>query len=370
MATAILNETSFTGKSSGSVSVGQAARMLDVSPQSIRNYSASGELEETRTLGGHRRITVASIRQYQGFDAEETTDDETADTIVYARVSTNRQKSDGNLSRQVERLQEHCQEAYGIESVTTIQEVGSGLNGSRRGYLKLVSLILSGKIRRVVCEYKDRLSRSDTALLEMICDKQGVELVCTERTVEATDPQSEMVADLLAIVTVYANRSSGIKGGQAVAFELSPEFIQRVGELRSSGLSQKAVAEQVKKEGITCPKTNKVYTSHAVGLASKQAQLAESFTGKTETDLSLFLSERCKRVDGSRAFTKPLYKAFKMWAEKKGITAIGTDKAFTNELKRSGIELGKSGCGYRYLVSYELVGCERAKRSHLAEPTA
>ena len=133
------------------VSAGEAAQMLGVTDQTIRNYCRAGELEFVLTLGGHRRIALASVRRWMGEDDEPNDERGTA---IYSRVSTNRQRQEGNLSRQVDRLVDYCQDEFGIsrENLLIIDETGSGLNENRKGYLRLVDLILSRNISRVVIE--------------------------------------------------------------------------------------------------------------------------------------------------------------------------------------------------------------------------
>lgn len=46
---------------SASVRIGEAARLLEVSPDTIRRWCDAGKLHCTRTLGGQRRIRRADV---------------------------------------------------------------------------------------------------------------------------------------------------------------------------------------------------------------------------------------------------------------------------------------------------------------------
>ena len=121
--------------------------MLGVSRQTIRNYCrSSNELVWRRTIGGHRRVCVGSLKRWLGFDDED--DDGERKTVIYARVSTNAQKREGNLLRQKERLLEYCENELGCsrEEVVIISECGSGLNEARKGYLRLIDIVISGNV--------------------------------------------------------------------------------------------------------------------------------------------------------------------------------------------------------------------------------
>lgn len=48
------------------VSIGEAARMLGVSVDTLHRWERDGKLTSTRTLGGHRRFTRSEIERAQG----------------------------------------------------------------------------------------------------------------------------------------------------------------------------------------------------------------------------------------------------------------------------------------------------------------
>jgi predicted site-specific integrase-resolvase len=83
-------------------------------------------------MGGHRRISVSSINEWMGIES----DDSIRKTLIYARVSGRRQKVEGNLTRQVDRLKVYCDDVLGEakENLLCISEQGSGLSETRTGY--------------------------------------------------------------------------------------------------------------------------------------------------------------------------------------------------------------------------------------------
>jgi putative resolvase len=89
------------------VSIGKAARLANVNPQTIRRYLASGQIFGTTTPGKHRRLDLRSVAEAFGVnlpDGDKTTNEESGRIVLaYARVSTQKQKAEGNLDRQVER---------------------------------------------------------------------------------------------------------------------------------------------------------------------------------------------------------------------------------------------------------------------------
>jgi len=69
--------------------------------------------------------------------------------ILYARVSSNTQKDD--LINQVKYLEENVKEYDQV-----IIDMGSGLNMKRKGFIKLLRIILNNEVSKVVVAYPER----------------------------------------------------------------------------------------------------------------------------------------------------------------------------------------------------------------------
>src|SRR5438132_1868324 len=107
------------------LSAGEAARALGVSVKTIQRWDKAGLLSVTRTATNQRRIPVATVHQLLKGQGKALR------CAIYARVSSAKQEHEGNLTRQVERLQRVAQERS-YEVVALIAEQASGLNEKRR----------------------------------------------------------------------------------------------------------------------------------------------------------------------------------------------------------------------------------------------
>src|SRR5712692_4047244 len=112
------------------LSAGEAARALGVSVKTIQRWDKSGLLPVIRTATNQRRIPVDAVERIR------KTSGLTLRCAIYARVSSAKQEHEGNLTRQVERLQRVAQ-ARSYELVALNQEQASGLNEKRTGLKKL-----------------------------------------------------------------------------------------------------------------------------------------------------------------------------------------------------------------------------------------
>lgn len=182
------------------ISIGQVAKLFGVTTQTIRNWSREGKLSEQRTLGGHRRFEKVEVEKILGISNEQS-----KKTIIYSRVSSHEQKQD--LKRQTEELEKHSKENQWID-IEVIEDIGSGINYNKKGLRKLINLVLSGEVARIVVSYKDRLVRFGSELLEQLCKNKGVEIVVLHER-EKEDFQTQLVEDVLAILVVFCSKIYG-----------------------------------------------------------------------------------------------------------------------------------------------------------------
>ncbi|BBM82199.1 resolvase [Candidatus Uabimicrobium amorphum] len=181
------------------ISIGKVAALFGVTTQAIRLWTYEGKLSARRTLGGHRRYNLEEIEKILGIESKNKK------TVLYSRVSAHDQKED--LLRQKKELrdyiekQEHC-------NVVEISEIGSVLNYAKRGLKKLLNLILSGGVRRIVVSYKDRLMRFATQILEQVCAAKNVEIVILNERPQKKFEEA-VVEDVLCVLTVYCAKIYG-----------------------------------------------------------------------------------------------------------------------------------------------------------------
>ncbi len=127
--------------------------------------------------------------------------------MVYARVSSIKQKRDGNLERQRERLLEAAR-AQGYRVIDVISEQASGINEKRRGLRRLLEMGKAGEIDVVFVESKERLARFGYSYIETFLTSYGVRVVCLEEA-PGVSSEEELIKDLVTIITVFSARLYG-----------------------------------------------------------------------------------------------------------------------------------------------------------------
>ena len=182
------------------VSIGEAAKELGVSVDTLRRWEKAGRIPVERTPQGHRRYDLAQLRGV----ASRHKQPQLRTTLAYARVSAHDQKDD--LKRQVSLLESYCA-AQGW-TYEVIQDLGSGLNYHKRGLRQVIGRICRGEIGRLVLTHKDRLLRFGSELVFSLCEHFGTEVVIINAAEEISF-EEELTQDVLEILTVFSARLYG-----------------------------------------------------------------------------------------------------------------------------------------------------------------
>lgn len=179
----------------------QAAKALNISPQTLRRWEREGRIEPAeRTSGGQRRYDLSKL-------APNLFRPNIADhrrTVAYARVSSHDQKDD--LERQKQVLELYC--AGNAWTFDVIADLGSGMNYRKKGLKKLLDGVMDGTVGRLVITHKDRLLRFGAELVFALCEAKQVEIVILNKGEEPTF-EEDLAKDVLEIITVFSARLYG-----------------------------------------------------------------------------------------------------------------------------------------------------------------
>lgn len=179
-------------------SIHEFSKLINRTPQTLRNWDKSGKLKPHH-LGsnGYRYYSHEQLNELLGIKANNRK------IVGYCRVSSNKQKDD--LQRQTENMEKYLQSLS--NDYIIIQDIGSGIDYTKKGLRKLLQMINNQEVEKVVVFYKDRLLRFGFEIVEYVANLNGCEIEVLDST-EKTDEQ-ELVEDLIQIVTVFSCRLQG-----------------------------------------------------------------------------------------------------------------------------------------------------------------
>lgn len=182
------------------MSIGKFAKELGVTPEHVRTMHRTGEIIPARiSEKGTRYYSEEQLRKLKNNQVRQIDDK----VVAYCRVSTRSQKDD--LEKQIESVKSYMYaKGYAFEVIT---DIGSGVNYKNKGLQKLISLIDSDQVTKVVILYKDRLVHFGFEVVQLLCDLHNVEIEIIDNS-EYRD-EKELTDDLIQIITVFANRLYG-----------------------------------------------------------------------------------------------------------------------------------------------------------------
>jgi len=176
----------------------------------LQQWDRDGKLRAHRSPVSNRRYyTHDQYLEYMGRKVKTP-----GLKIGYSRVSTRAQKPD--LLNQIKALQEHDQQQHiGVD--LWMQDIGSGLNYKRKQFIRLMDMVERGKVALILIAHRDRLVRFGFEWFESFCERHGTKIIMMNN--KAHSPETEMVEDLMAIITVFAARFHGLRSYKKVIAE-------------------------------------------------------------------------------------------------------------------------------------------------------
>ena len=337
MAPNILGDSprSINGSTWGYCSLSAAAEYLGMSPQSIRNRIKDGELDAIRTSPqGWRKVSIASLRNYCGYDDEEIENENGCKIAVFCRTSHYSQRE--ALKTQKEKLLTEVEKREDIkrQDILCFSENCSAFGEMSNAY-KMCEAIQSGKVKKLYLERFNRLGRQVawTKWVEYICQKNNVEIIALDREEDNPDEKSIMMLELCDYVSTLSNKMAGAIGGKLTRKNLKPETLQRIAELWSQKYNVREIVELLKRE-------NHLYTMHNgqtghVGYAliwrwiskgkiklENQEDIYDNRASNTEKEISEFCQVNLIDDVESKVDVGPVYDRWVRWAEVKKLSSL------------------------------------------------
>jgi predicted site-specific integrase-resolvase len=174
------------------------AKKYSVTNETIQNWIKEGKFEKVKkTKGGHYRIWV----------------EEPSITILYARVSSSKQKSERRKQKfdslryyfvSLVKQEELLKKKYPYARF--LSDIASGFNQNRRGYRTILELALDGNPLHLVATTSDRVTRSGFALIKWIIELSGGRIELLE---EPDHSEQFDTKTLIALKTSFINSHYG-----------------------------------------------------------------------------------------------------------------------------------------------------------------
>lgn len=203
-----INKTKFMGGK-------ETSKILGVHQHTLYEWEKKGIIEVIRSTPTSKRFyNVEKYLKGQGLVCNkinnekeikcttiEELDKKKRIKICYARVSSIGQKDD------LERQKKELLNKY--PNYEIIEDIGSGINLTKKGLTKIIELGIEGKIEELVIAHKDRLARFGYDLIEHIIKKYSNGKITIINQEIEIEPEEEMVKDVLQIMNVFVAKMNG-----------------------------------------------------------------------------------------------------------------------------------------------------------------
>ena len=187
------------------LTIKDVAGLIGVTYKTLHRWDEEGRLPSLHMTKGMRRYDSELVEKFLGQYNPEPIKDRPV--CVYVRVSSHEQKQKGDLERQKNRMIEHCaKKGYKLDYM--LEDVGSGLSGSRPKLLKLFNLVKEQKISRVIIEHKDRLTRFQFNVFEEFFGAFDVKIEYVDDGTNLPYEQ-EFANDIMALISSFSGKFYG-----------------------------------------------------------------------------------------------------------------------------------------------------------------
>ena len=169
--------------------------LLRISRKTLHVYASTGKIRFTVMPNGFYDYNDADVYKLLNRDVKRK-------TVIYARVSTVKQKED--LEDQIQQLKQWCfMNGYTINGVYS--DIASGISfGKRKEFFNMLDEITNYKVEKVIITYRDRLSRSGFDLFKHLFEKFGTEIIVISEAGNQKLDSEEIFNDIISMIHSYS----------------------------------------------------------------------------------------------------------------------------------------------------------------------
>ena len=170
--------------------------MLGISRVTLCRYVKLGKIRVVELPNGYYSYNNEDVYKLKGLDVKRK-------KVIYARVSTSKQKKD--LENQIEVITAYANKnGYGIDAVYS--DIASGINLDRKGFSNLLTAVMNDDIDEVFISYKDRLARLDFDLVSRLFNQYGTRITVINSN-ENKSAEEELFEDLMSVIHSFSMKA-------------------------------------------------------------------------------------------------------------------------------------------------------------------
>lgn len=182
------------------IRIGEASKIIGVTPQTIRKYVNEGRLKAYHNGGNQLIFDPKDINDFIGKPNKPQPDEK---IVFYIRSSNGQEAS---LTTQEKLLKE----TYG-EPEKIYKDKCSGLKDSRPALNKLMKDAQKGTITKIAIAHEDRLTRFGYNYLKQYFNQNNIEILTLNHT-EKLSLEEELMKDFMSLIASFSGKFYRLRG--------------------------------------------------------------------------------------------------------------------------------------------------------------
>ncbi len=177
----------------------EVMELLRISRSTLRRLRKEEKIKSRKLPNGQYDYNEESVYKYL---LESTGKSPQRKTVIYARVSTAKQKQD--LINQIEIAKNFCiARGWRIDGV--YKDISSALNfDNRKDFQILLNEILNYRVEKVVITFKDRLTRTGFNFFENLFNKFGAQIIVINDYTNSKKDSEEIVEEIITLLHSFS----------------------------------------------------------------------------------------------------------------------------------------------------------------------
>lgn len=173
----------------------EVLKLLKITRPTLCKYVKEGIISVKEMPNGTYDYNEDDVFKKFGFEEKRK-------CVVYARVSTQKQKKD--LENQIQVINNYAN-SNGFIVDNVYSDIASGLNFDRCNFQQMLHEILEHKIKTVIVKDKDRLTRISFEMWKKLFSDFNCELIVVNNVEESGETQEkELFADIISLLHCFA----------------------------------------------------------------------------------------------------------------------------------------------------------------------
>ena len=167
-------------------------KVLKICRGTLYNYLKEDKIKAIKLNNGYFDYDEKSVYNLLKIDNRQE--------IIYARVSTNKQKND--LINQINKIQIYCVNNK-IKIDVVYSEIASGIDLDRTEFSKLLDDVFNYKIKSIYISNKDRLTRLSFNTLESIFKRFNTKVIIINQN-NSNSNDNEIFEELISLMHIFS----------------------------------------------------------------------------------------------------------------------------------------------------------------------